>query len=143
GDRTKEGTTYREREHLLGDIVTAEPAYADDVVYQAANDGMLHAIDANNGAELWAYVPYNALGKLKQLADPLYEHKFFVDGTPALAKIQNESKTILVGGLRGGGAGFYALDVTDPRPASEAALAAKVMWEFPNAATPSTVRNQL
>ena len=27
------------------------------MVYQAANDGMLHAFDATTGAESWAYVP--------------------------------------------------------------------------------------
>ncbi len=146
GVRTNEGPAaphYRVRDHLLGDIVTAEPLYFDGVAYQAANDGMLHAFDADNGNELWAYVPYNALGRLKHLADPLYEHRFIVDGTPAAAKIQNETRTILVGGLRGGGAGYYALDITDPRAASESALAGKVLWEFPNASTPAATLNQI
>ena len=50
---------------------------------------------------------------------------------------------MLVGGLRGGGAGYYALDVTSPAAASEADVAAKVLWEFPNASTPAAVRNNL
>ena len=146
GVRTNEGAAapaYRTRDHLLGDIVTAEPLYFDGIAYQAANDGMLHAFDADNGNELWAYVPYNALDRLKHLADPLYEHRFIVDGTPAAAKIEGETRTILVGGLRGGGAGFYALDITDPRPGSESSLAGKVLWEFPNASTPAGTLNKL
>lgn len=143
GDRSGEGTTYRARDSLLGDIVTAEPLYLEGIVYQAANDGMLHAFDASNGAELWAYVPFSVLPKLKRLADPLYTHEFFVDGTPTAAKILNGSRTILVGGLRAGGAGFYALDITQPRVGDEATLASKVLWEFPNASTPAAVRDRI
>lgn len=143
GDRTKEGAPYRERASLLGDIVTAEPAYSEGVVYQPANDGMVHAFDADNGAELWAYVPGSVIPRLGALADPEYTHAFLVDGTPTVAKIINGTKTVLVGGLRGGGAGYYAIDVSNPRFASEAALAAKVLWEFPNGATSPSVRNKI
>jgi type IV pilus assembly protein PilY1 len=143
GDRTNEGTLYRERDYLLGDIVNAEPVKHDGVVFQPANDGMLHAFDAVTGQELWAYVPYNVLPRLKRLADPLYEHEFFVDGTPTVTRLSNLARTILVGGLRGGGAGYYALDITEPGAASESELAAKVLWEFPNASTPAAVRSQI
>lgn len=143
GDRTGEGTVYRERTSLLGDIVTAEPVYSEGIVYQAANDGMMHAFDADNGIELWAYVPGKVIPALGRLVDPEYSHTFFVDGTPALARIENETRTLLVGGLRGGGAGYYAIDITSPRFGSEAALAAKVLWEFPNATTPTGVRDQI
>jgi type IV pilus assembly protein PilY1 len=47
--------------------------------------------------------------------------------------------TMLVGGLNAGGAGYYALNIMDPAANSDAAAAGKVMWEFPNAATPATV----
>jgi type IV pilus assembly protein PilY1 len=146
GDRSLEGSTYRTRTALLGDITTAEPVYdqpasGNAVVYQAANDGMLHAFDAVTGAELWAYVPYNILGTIKELARPTYTHRYFVDGTPTVQDIV--TRKVLVGGLRGGGAGFYAIDVSDPRPNSETALANNVLWEFPNAATSAAVRNQI
>lgn len=141
GVRTGEGTTYRTRSSVLGDIVTAEPAFNDGVVYQPANDGMLHAFDAATGAELWAYVPYNVLGNLKALANPTYSHRFYVDGTPTIQNIG--SRTILVGGLRGGGAGYYAIDITDPRPNNMTQLRNKILWELPNASTSSTLRDQL
>lgn len=141
GDRTNEGTTYRTRSAVLGDITSAEPVLDNGVVYQPANDGLLHAFDSSTGAELWAYMPYNLLGTIKELARTTYTHQYFNDGTPVIQDIT--TRKILVGHLRGGGAGFYAIDITDPRPNSENTLANKVLWEFPNASTSSTVRNQI
>jgi type IV pilus assembly protein PilY1 len=48
-------------------------------------------------------------------------------------------RTIVVGGLGKGGRGYYALDVTDTKPTDEATLANRILWEFPNATTPSDV----
>ncbi|HHJ13118.1 MAG TPA: hypothetical protein ENJ79_01895 [Gammaproteobacteria bacterium] len=42
-------------------------------------------------------------------------------------------RTILVGGLRGGGRGLFALDVTDPSDFSESNADKMVMWEFSSA----------
>jgi type IV pilus assembly protein PilY1 len=173
GDRSLEGTTYRARTNLLGDIVSAEPifvagalsifadsgynAFASSIetrqkmIYQAANDGMVHAFDATNGAERWAYVPRIAYPRLNALSDPMYTHQFNVDGTPTAADVDlgntlsgtgEDWRTILVGGLGAGGPGYYALDVTDPNAGSEDEAAQKVLWEFPNASTPAgTVAN--
>ncbi len=70
------------------------------------------------------------------LADPGYSHKYYVDLTP-FAKTVN-GVDLLVGGLGKGGKGYYCLDVTDPFTiATEAALAARVKWEFPKATTDS------
>jgi type IV pilus assembly protein PilY1 len=41
---------------------------------------MLHAFDAVNGNELFAYVPNALISKLNQLTDPYYSHQAFVDG---------------------------------------------------------------
>ena len=102
------------------------------VVYVAANDGMLHAIDGRTGEEIWAYVPSMVMDRMYQLADVDYEnrHKFFVNGAPVVGDIYVPTspttgawKTILVGGLGAGGRGYYALDITDPD-------APKALWEF-------------
>jgi type IV pilus assembly protein PilY1 len=55
-----------------------------------------------------------------------------VDGAPEVAdaKVKGAWKTVLVGGLAGGGQGLYALDVTDPGTFSETRAANIVMWEF-------------
>ncbi len=77
--------------------------------------------------------------------DGAYSHQFTVDGTPTIGdiKVGGAWKTALVAGLAAGGKGYYALDVTHPVPADSSAetdVAAKVLWEFPNAATSATVR---
>ncbi len=144
GVRTGEGTTYRTRAHLLGDLVNAEPTvvtYGDGVpiVFQAANDGMLHAFDGRvaasattRGQELWAYVPRLVHPNLAALSTPNYAHRYYVDGTPATAAITGAGAMtrILVGGLGKGGAGYYALDISDYAAATEADVAAKAKWEI-------------
>ncbi len=156
---------YRGREHVLGDIVNAVPVYMKKppfsydtydtsyatfktnnaeragTVFIAANDGMLHAINADNGTERWAYVPKLVMPNMWRLADRNYgnNHHYFVDGSPTIADICTTLstdnvqicssaaswKTIVVGGLNKGGCGYYALDVTDPTNP-------KGLWEFTN-----------
>lgn len=154
GNRTYEGAYYRQRTHILGDIVSSgakhvkaslfnytDPGYADfktlkanrdGTVYVAANDGMLHAFNAETGAEKWAYIPSMVLPDLYKLADKNYatQHQYFVDGSPETGDIcpsapcsAGEWRTILVGGQNRGGKGYYALDITDPANPS-------LLWEF-------------
>ncbi len=111
---------------VLGDIVGSSPAYVpggaagdgttSGTLYVGANDGMLHAFDAGNGQELFAYVP-NLInfGNLKQLSRGDYDHKFFVDGPIVVSPhALTPSQNILVGTLGRGGKGLYALDVSAP-----------------------------
>lgn len=149
---------YRAREHILGDIINAQPVFVkapfanyDDTgyaafksakagrtptVYSAANDGMLHAInagtsivDTEGGKEAWAFIPTMVLPNLYKLASENYatEHTYSVDGTPSVGDVYDTTstswRTILVSGLNKGGKGYFALDVTDP--ATPTAL-----WEF-------------
>jgi type IV pilus assembly protein PilY1 len=142
GDRTGEGTTYRARTYLLGDIINAEPVDVSyngvPVVYQAANDGLLHVIDGRvdasvptRGQELWAYVPRIVHSRLPGRADAFFQHEYLVDSTPATAEVTGFGALgrILVGGLGKGGAGYYALDITTATATDEAAAASKVLWE--------------
>lgn len=108
------------------------------VVIAAANDGMLHSFNADTGAEMWAYIPSLQLPRLYTLADKNYAnlHQYFVEGTPVVGDIcpgapgvtcsatgTGSWRTIVVGGFNGGGAGYYALDITDP-------AAPVFLWEF-------------
>lgn len=135
GKRSGEGTDFRARKNLLGDIINAEPVIvkydSSTVVFQGANDGMLHAFDgtlgAAGGTELWAYVPGLVLPNLSLLAKPDYVHRYYVDATPAVGEVGG--RKILVGGLGKGGRGFYALDVSSAAADSDAAVASKVLWE--------------
>lgn len=143
---------YRTRAKVLGDIVNSSPVYVGrpaldyasssyteykaatrnrkPTIYVGANDGMLHAFDAKDGTERWAYIPRIVMPNLYKLADQFYEskHLYFVDAAPAVGDIHNGSewRTILVGGLGGGGRGYFALDITDPE-------APKALWEFNDA----------
>ncbi len=155
GDRSNEGADltiskpFRERQFLLGDIVNSEAVYVRKaqfnyldagyanfkvdtltrraMVYVGANDGMLHAFDADTGQELWAYVPTMVVPNLYRLADKNYatRHRFYVDASPVAGDVYigGAWRTLLVGGLGAGGRGYYALDVTDPNNP-------KALWEF-------------
>lgn len=114
-----------------------ETTYKDrtPMIYVGANDGMLHGFRAADGRELIAYVPGKVYSKLSQLTSQTYSHRYFVDGSPTVGDAFYGSAwhTVLVGGLRGGGQGVYALDVTDPNAFSEAGAANLVRWEFTDA----------
>lgn len=95
---------YRDRKHVLGDIVNSQPVYVkkppfkysdngyadyaadkatrQSVVFVGGNDGMLHAFSGDSGAELWAYVPSAVIPNLYKLADKAYSnnHRYYVDG---------------------------------------------------------------
>ena len=145
---------FRARDSALGDIVDSQVAYVPApaqlygdagyasfvsanaarpaMTYVGANDGMLHAFNASTGVEAWAVIPASVLPNLFALADFAYgsAHQFYVDGSPIAGDIYTGSawKTILVGGLNAGGAGYYALDVTDP-------TTPKALWEFKASST--------
>lgn len=96
-------------------------------VYIGGNAGMLHAFDAATGAEEFAFVPTAVYPHLNRLTDPRYAetHRFFVDGTPEVADVYDGQnwRTILVGTLRAGGQGIFALDITKPDEI-------KLLWEL-------------
>ncbi|SDQ93801.1 type IV pilus assembly protein PilY1 [Pseudoxanthomonas sp. CF385] len=131
GNRTLEGGAggLRTRVKLLGDIVNSSPAYdaSTQTIYVGANDGMLHAINASNGQERFAYVPGGInLSYLAMLSDPAYEHHYFVDGPITLStRTHSPTGTQLVGALGRGGKGIYSLDVSSPGSFNAAA----VKWE--------------
>ncbi|QIT56618.1 pilus assembly protein PilY [Aquisalimonas sp. 2447] len=98
-----------------------------DVVFIGANDGMLHAFDAEDGRELFAFVPESVLHKLDDLPNPEYadNHQFFVDGSVTVndAYIGGRWRTVLVGSTGLGGRSVFAIDVTDPENP-------EALWEF-------------
>lgn len=114
-------------------------------VYAGANDGMLHAFDAASGKELWAYVPNLVIenGRLFGSTDRNSDLTPGVDSPAREADvfIRGEWRTILLGSMRLGGRGVYAVDVTNPNPGSETAASGTgkvALWEFTSGTTPST-----
>ncbi len=120
------------------------------VIYVGANDGMLHGFKAteDGGEELIAYVPGSvysdqASGGLHHLASTGYSHQYYVDLSPLVSDIYTKGisstggltternwRTVLFGGLRAGGRGVFALDVTDPLNFTETASGQMALWEF-------------
>ncbi len=101
-------------------------------VYVGANDGMLHAFDAADGSETFAYIPQLLLSKLNQLTSPEYVHRPYLDGQIAVteAMVGSNWKTVLAAGFGGGAKGVFALDVSDPANFS---TGGGVLFEFSNA----------
>ena len=110
-------------------------------VYVGANDGMMHAFDGVTGVERWAFVPMTLFGIDNVSGEPVnttimrrrltrstnsntYKSATTVDNTPVVQDvfIRGAWHTVLIGSLRYGGRGIFALDITDPtRPT--------FMWE--------------
>ncbi len=135
GDRSNEGTLFRQRTSRLAAIINAEPAISDGVLYVPTGDGMLHAFDTRSpdaGKELWAFVPRAALADMGPTTARGWSFRTQLDGTPTIGSSGGSGK-LLVAGMGAGGRSFYALDVSAPRGLSESALAGKTNWEFPAA----------
>ncbi len=171
GDQTF--TTLRARSSILGDIVNSDAAISrprDDYGYGAwlnsfgesyrsyltskagrgttvfvgANDGMLHAVDGADGKELFAFIPHTSLKHIGELANPAYQHEYFVDGGIALGDVPSSGsgnwRTVLVGSTGAGGGkiggkksngtvsegSVFALDVSAPKSFK----ASDVLWEL-------------
>lgn len=142
--------------------VTGEPAdsYSDYVIIKAArtplvvfgaNDGMLHALRADNGTERFAYVPSSlyprrtitpgATPGLAALSASDYSHRFYVDGSLGLGDVYDgDWKTFIAGGFGYGARGIFALDVTD-----ESFGPADVLWEHgaPDSSVATDWKNHL
>jgi hypothetical protein len=109
------------------------PGFIDDhkerrtLIWVGGNDGMMHAIDARTGVEVWAFIPFNLLAKLKALPDgnAIGSPDFFVDSSPKLADVRIGTavasctppaatcwRTYLFFGEGPGGTFYQALDVT-------------------------------
>jgi len=145
--KASDGRLLHSYEQFVADHMKRAPT-----LYVAANDGMLHAFDAtmegtdpaqvdvpsHPGNERWAYVPHAVYGNLRGMSALAgYQYTPTVDGTPVVRDVffsegnQVGWHSLLVAGLRLGGRGVYALDVTHA-DASETGSgpAGKVLWEF-------------
>ena len=143
---------------VLGDIVNSDPQIiskkdygytASDATYATflsgissetiavgSNDGFFHLFDATptaaGGGELLAFMPQAARTNIKELSDPAYQHRPFVDGSTGLghAKIATPSdatvqwRSIAAGSGGDGAQTVFAIDAT-----TSPFTAGNVMWE--------------
>ncbi len=120
------------------------------IIWVGANDGMIHGIDARTGFEVWAFIPFNILPKLRTLMDghPVEQFDYFVDSSPKIAevKVNGAWKSLLIIGQGPGGIVYQTFDVTEagmggPAPDSDdhaAVLSSfnsttrvQYLWSFP------------
>lgn len=111
------------------------------IILVGANDGMLHAFNADTGVEEWAFIPPSVLKTLQLMPSA---HTYYVDSSPKVSdvwvysnptdasKTVDEWRTILVCGLRKGGKQYFALDITDT-------LNPIFLWEFPRSNDATTL----
>lgn len=177
GDQSQEnGIGFRQRgKNLLGPIVNSSPwlqqrplatwgdisGYSDfynthrdrkNLLWVGANDGMLHAFNAESGEEVFAYVPGMLANRLAEIplqrkikttlstgdyvngAQNMPEGSIwpYVDGSPYTAdvKIESDWYTYLFGSLGRGGRGVFALDVSRVESLVEAKANQIFKWQF-------------
>lgn len=83
--------------------------------------------DNGTGRELFAYIPRPVLPTITSLASDTVSHRWSVDGSVAAGDVfidplhsgtptpgDREWRTVVIGGLREGGFGYYVLDITHP-----------------------------
>ena len=106
----------------------------EEMLYVAANDGMLHAylFESNPSGsesltEQFSYIPDAVFPDLAHYSHPDYSYRGLIDGDLATgdAFFNNDWHTVLVGAYRQGAKGLFALDITDPGNFS----ASDVLWE--------------
>ncbi len=87
------------------------------LIFFGGNNGMIHAVDARTGYEVWAFIPYNLLPKLSTLTDgqPIEQFDYFVDSSPKIAevKLNGTWRSMLLIGQGPGGTFYQAFDVTE------------------------------
>jgi hypothetical protein len=127
------------RTQPLGAIVSSTPAFMDppsldpppdpeypgfaaeheerrSLIFVGANDGMMHAIDGRTGVEVWAFIPFNLLPKLRTLRDGqgIDRFDYFVDSSAKVAdvRISGAWRTMVVFGQGPGGTFYQAFDAS-------------------------------
>jgi type IV pilus assembly protein PilY1 len=128
-------------------VIYDGPADDPDItLYATTNDGMLQAINASTGQELWSFMPKELLGRIEDLRynDQVASREYGLDGAVRVVRLdrnnngkieeggtdfngipgiqeQEKDKVYLYFGMRRGGSNYYGLDVTDR-------TAPKLLW---------------
>ena len=112
-----------------------------DAELATGSSGSGNKLTVDCGDHLWAFIPSNSVGELMYLCDTDYGdtsgtacmHRTMVDLSPKAYDVYidpdgsgseaRQWRTVIVGGQRGGGDTYFAIDVTDPgRP--------NVLWQY-------------
>ena len=132
-DEDDDNSTSDAREYV-GDPLHSRPALItyggtssapDTVAYFGTNEGFIHAVDVDDGSEIFSFMPQELLPNVKHIManqGAPTDHKYGVDGTitPWIydSNADNDladsgDHAYIYTGMRRGGSNYYALDVTD------------------------------
>jgi type IV pilus assembly protein PilY1 len=125
-----------ESNNFLGDILFSEPKYlnkntqdSDPLVCKAegnnirsksivsvtANDGLLHVFDAENGDELFTYLPAANFDKASRWMHQGSQHEYWHDGTVQYHQTcdpeSGQAKTFIIGHAGRGSSAIYAIEL--------------------------------
>ncbi len=131
------GATTTTRPSMHGDVIHSRPLplnYGGDtgvVVFYGANDGYLHALNADNGKELWSFIAPEFFPRLQRLKDqtPLVNYPktsgtgdvaatgaqkdYFFDGSTGTFQNVDNTKVWIFPSMRRGGRMLYGINVTN------------------------------
>jgi len=119
------------RQHM-GDAIHSRPVILNydngtsephSTVFVGTNEGLLHAIDTENGDELFSFMPPSLLGNVRAnfINSSATDHQYGVDGpistwhedTNNNGLVDSNEVAMLFVGMRRGGRNYYAFDVSD------------------------------
>lgn len=139
-DENLDGSETDVRQHI-GDPMHSQPVLLNykesgqeySTIFVATNEGLLHAIEHDNGTELYAFMPKELLPNINEFYENQQstKHPYGLDGDLTVRHIDiNDNvevdpgeKAILYVGMRRGGNNYYAFDVSDR-------LSPKLLWQI-------------
>lgn len=132
---TQASSTARARPSIHGDVIHSRPlplnyGTAGVTVFYGSNDGMLRAVNANDGKERWAFLAPEHTSRFQRLHDnsPLIDFygnvvdptlnpepkDWFFDGSIGVYQNADSSKVWIFPSMRRGGRMLYGIDVSNP-----------------------------
>jgi type IV pilus assembly protein PilY1 len=102
---------------VMGAPLHTQPAVVNytggDVVYLPTSEGVLEAIDATTGTELWAFMPLDLLGNIHDIKtnNPATTPYYGLDGPLTVYEVGSSKMAIF--GMRRGGYKYYLLNITN------------------------------
>ncbi|MGI9646449.1 MAG: pilus assembly protein, partial [Ilumatobacteraceae bacterium] len=125
-----------------GDWQTGDDPLTTDVTENGYYQPGTGTNAANGGNELFGLIPRRLLDEMATIPLNHPRIRYYMDGSPAAAdawlgdtgapgntnkyKDANEFATVLIAGMREGGRGYIAIDITDPQAAGYPGI----LWEF-------------
>jgi type IV pilus assembly protein PilY1 len=109
--------THPVHDGVMGAPIHTQPAVVrygqQSTVYLPTSEGVLEAIDADSGEELWAFMPQDLLLNIRQIRnnEPSVTPYYGLDGP--LTIYETRGRQIAVFGLRRGGEKYHMLDITN------------------------------